>query len=154
MSITGDVIFCDDIRHEISGKAILVGCYGPTMRLGGPTPAMIERLILACRIYIPAKEIPKTAVGLVFFPQSVDEPDVTGDIELPPPLSEEEAKSITKAEERFEPRYVVTFQIELTNFDVEKSGFLRVRAQCDDEYVRLGDLRIVGEDRLEITADQ
>ncbi|MFF8802271.1 MULTISPECIES: DUF6941 family protein [Bacteria] len=142
MPIQGDVIFCDDIRHEITGKAILVGAYGATLRTSGDLPFTIDRLVLACRLYIPAANIPKQAKFLVYYPQSKEAPDFESELNMPEQLSVEKLALIPRAEDRFEPRFQMSFQIELEKIDIEIEGFIRVRAILDDEYVRVGDLRV------------
>ncbi len=143
MTIQGDVIFCDDIRHEITGKALLIGCYGATMNVSGDFPITIDRLMLACRLFLPAAHIPASTKLMVYYPQSSDEPDFEADIPMPPQMSGAELAEVPRAEEKFDPRLQVTFQVELEDMDISSEGFIRVRAQCDDNYIRVGDLRVL-----------
>ncbi len=60
---SGFVTFCDDIRHEVSGKMTLVGVYDGLMMLGGALPITLPQLCAAITFrFLPPTEPTKVAI--------------------------------------------------------------------------------------------
>ncbi len=60
------VLYCDDIRHEITGKTTLVGVYGSVMFVR-EFPAMLPQLCVAVWVMLPFGAPPKSLRIKVLF---------------------------------------------------------------------------------------
>lgn len=49
----GITVFCDDIRHEINGKMMLIGCYSAEMNFNGPAPGVLPTFGALVNVRIP-----------------------------------------------------------------------------------------------------
>ena len=52
------VTYCDDVRHEVSGKTTLVGCYGSEMLINGNFPYSLHKLCTHIVLSLPAEYAP------------------------------------------------------------------------------------------------
>ena len=128
---SGHTIFCDDIRHEVTGKVTFVGSYGSHLYTTS-FPATLPRLCCA----VTYRESPTIggAVAVRVIHDTDGEESVVADIkyEIPPELVRE-----NETTEPFVMREM-KFAIELSPFQVSGPGQLKVRAFRDDDEIRLG----------------
>jgi hypothetical protein len=130
---SGHTIFCDDVRHEVTGKVTFVGTYTNTMIINGTLPTNLPKLCLGIvyreesdsaepvmiKVFMPGKEDDDPAIQVGFEPQA--------DMIAPPTTDE------------FTFREARVF-VEMPNVAIEKEGLIRVRAYRGDDEVRLGAL--------------
>jgi hypothetical protein len=130
---SGHVVFCDDIRYEITGKVTFVGVYGPAMFLT-EMPGILHRI--CCVIYFRiSSEV--TGKALIRIVNEVEEVDTTlSEIEIElgvggdPP--ETNKTRFTMQEARF--------FAEFSNLTISGSGHLKVRVILDEKEYRIGSL--------------
>lgn len=131
----GHVIFCDDIRHEVSGKVTFVGAYSNTMYINGSLPAVL----------------PKLCMGIVYR----EEPDSLEPVKIRASMPSDEG-DILLAEFEFQPQADMIpppsdeftfrearFLFEAPNFIVPHEGKILVRAHRGEDEIRLARLTIV-----------
>lgn len=138
----GHTIFCDDIRHEVSGKVSLIGVYAGVMLLTVDFPIVLPRLALRIH-YSERPDESESPIQIKVFGPS-DDPNVGPIWQAEVPRSQLQA--IPKPPE---PDPAIAEQListilhaELSPFPIAQAGIVRVRAYRDDLEVRLGSLRI------------
>jgi hypothetical protein len=140
----GDTIFCDDVRHEVTGKVTLVGVYGGYMFLMAPFPAKVK---LAMRItYQEHKGESDDPLQLhVYLPDNKDgEPHFKTDVPLDfrkavPFIIEGDDENTA---EELDQVVSVVFHLEMNELNLPKPGRIRVRMVRGDTVVRLGSLTV------------
>lgn len=132
---SGHTIFCDDIRHETTGKVTFVGTYGAHLYIAN-VPSVIPRICCAVTYREAPDAVGKVVIRVIH--ENDDEEQVIGQIEyeiapgdMPEPDSSE---PFTMREGRF--------FFEFSPFTVPGPGTLKVRAFRDDNEIRLGALAI------------
>ncbi|MFK4075182.1 DUF6941 family protein [Ectopseudomonas khazarica] len=115
-------VFCDDVRHEVGGKATYVGIYGGTMFVNS-FPAEIPKLYLVATISVPIEQNLKNA-KLVILQDST----TAAEIEVPPTpeVTEEELN-----DEVF--GYSATYIICFSPLKASEESKIRVFLQEDGE---------------------
>jgi hypothetical protein len=136
----GFVIFCDDIRHEVSGKETIVGKYSNELTVFGVSPVVLPKICMLICLRVDPHSRP--CEGQVRITRSDTEtPLASFDFDFPSPeefpirLTDE-----TESESKIYDEAVVTATI--GNLAVEKAFRLKVRAFIGEDEVRLGSLRI------------
>jgi hypothetical protein len=130
----GYTIFCDDIRHEVSGKETLVGTYTNVMYVKGAPPFKLPKVCMAV-VFIEETDSLEPVTIKVFFPGDDDDApsafmEYQPQPELIPPPSEE-----------FQMREA-RMLLELPNAEIKQFGRFRVRAYRGDDEIRLGTLLV------------
>lgn len=139
----GYTIFCDDIRHEISGKVTLVGCYTSHLYFTGEFPLKLARFGLQMNLVWPTDNPFDNCKLLVFLPGEFKEPVFTAEIlsqeaELPPPPSADDLPDDDGKGRVMRFGFHTMFE----NLEIEKAGLIRVRALVDGATIRAGTLRV------------
>jgi hypothetical protein len=131
----GYVVFCDDVRYEISGKQTYVGVYG-THLLIESFPALLQKL--HCVITYRESMAWHGDVSIKIFHTVDDEDTVLTQIEFPVPPAEHIEND---AGQLFLMREM-KFNAEIALLNVDRPSSLRVRAFRDGQEIRLGALMI------------
>jgi hypothetical protein len=141
---SGHTIFCDDIRHEITGKITYVGTYG-THLFTPQFPVTIPKLCCAITFREEPTSLDKVTIKIL---QEIDKnetllSELTYDIpsNLPPFVATGDSAPFVAREAKF--------YVEMGNIVFEGVGKLKVRAFRGDDEIRLGALQIEGADVLE-----
>ncbi len=117
----GYTIFCDDIRHEVSGKTTLVGVYRGQLKVLGALPAAIPRLVLSIHYFEKSDEVDVPLELRVSLPG--DAPDSPSQrLQIPPRVYPEVAP--LPGEDR---RAAMNFEIQFTPLVIKETGSIRVR---------------------------
>ncbi len=136
----GYVIFCDDVRHEMSGKVTLVGMYHANMTIFGEAPATIAQMFIATSLRVDPVELPVDGRINIFDPDA-ERPIFETDFHIPA-----EAMTINPYPfpiDEGSVRYTeIVLYIPLRNVTVSKDTRLKVRAIIGDDEIRLGTLAI------------
>lgn len=132
---SGHTIFCDDIRHETTGKVTYVGSYGTHMFVQS-VPAIIPKICCAVTFREAMDSFGKVTIRAI---QEIgDEETVLAQLEYeinPGDVPE------TPSDEPFMMREG-RFFFEMSPFAIGGPGKLKVRAFRDDIEIRLGALII------------
>lgn len=136
----GFVIFCDDIRHEISGKETIVGKYSNELTVFGASPVVISQICLLVCLRIDPHARPCN--GQIKITRSDTElPLASFDFNFPSPKEFPiRPTDETEAESKIFDEAIVFATI--GNIVVEKAFRLKVRAFIGQDEIRLGSLRI------------
>jgi hypothetical protein len=143
----GSTIFCDEIRHEISGKAIFIGVYTQVMVVNAfpvtlPTFSFFVRY--AQRKDLAKEEAPKIKI---FLPgDAEDKPSIEGEL---PYLKSDPNHPLLKSMESIlspgDPLYLnLVGQFSFAPLVIKQPGAIRVRAVRGDELIRIGALAVLG----------
>ena len=138
---SGFVIFCDDIRHEISGKSTYVGVYSGQMVLTGNLPVTLPQLYAAITFRVsPPSEIIKPVIKVHMSGQ--DEALFEWNAEIEPVINQQD--NIAPIENSDS---ITVMQIGITagfqGLIISEPCQIRVRAYIGDDEYRLGILQIV-----------
>ena len=138
----GFAIFCDDIRHEVTGKTTLVGAYNNQLIVTGSLPVTLPQLCAAITLrLLPPKERIKPIVKI--FRSDELEPLFVFEADIEPV----EAQLIPAPSPHLEPDSVTFMQMGITaqiqGLVINEPCALKVRAFIGDDEVRLGSLQIV-----------
>jgi len=146
------VIFADDIRQEVNGKATFVGTYGTELHASGPGPHMLPQLCALIVYRDNAENLPEELSLKVLLLASEDTVlwDTTVNMReamvgVPEPSDVySDAHSTAFAELRYAPRFIP--------FVFDEDCVLSVRANVRGEEIRLGSLTILLSDQDETNA--
>lgn len=138
---SGFVIFCDDIRHEINGKATYVGVYSGQLIIGGDLPITLPQLHAAITFRVaPPSEIIKPIIRMNITGQ--DEALFEWKAEIAPVVNQQD--NIVSSENSDS---ITIMQMGITaglqSLVIRESCEIRVRAYIGDDEYRLGALQIV-----------
>lgn len=141
---SGFVTFCDDIRHEVTGKMTLVGVYNGQMIVGGTLPITLPQICAVITFrFLPPSEPMKLAIKV--FMSGQDEPLFMMETEINPAEAETAVTEVVPSED--DPhkitfaRMVITPQIQ--GLMITEACTLKVRAYIGDDEIRLGALPII-----------
>ena len=141
----GSAIFCDDIRHEVSGKVSLIGIYSGSMILhGGDFPFLIPKFGMVF-IYFEKHEAAQASplILKIWFPgDEADKPSI--EAELPIEEIRKKAQAERSKDTPLKGEFVrLDTHMVLTSVILKEEGRVVARAYRDGgEEVRLGTLRI------------
>ena len=116
---TLQTIFCDDIRHETSGKLTLVGVYSDSLVVS-TLPATLPRLCLVARLLSPMNEAPSSVKLRIFRGEELLQEVVANEIAQP------SRKKTVSAQVQ-----IVQFLVEFPAFEIATPCLLRVHAEVD-----------------------
>jgi hypothetical protein len=147
----GVTIFCDDIRHEVGGKATYVGCYPDLWHVAASHfPITLPQLCLAVTYVVPASW-PKGQLQInVFLPGDRPENPTAkpifdiGDYEVPAGIELDADDMLVKK---------LTTYIVLSHAKILKPGSIKVRAVSAGVVTKLGVLEVVTKQERVVKAD-
>lgn len=132
----GITLFCDDIRNEVDGKVTYVGVYnGGSMIFASPFPAQIPKLGIAITLALAPEEETDYSFE-VYMP---------GDLEGSPsisfvsPLEKSDAPKDVAVNDH---RFAIKVQGVFSPVVIQKEGYIEVRAVRNNEYLRVGRLKV------------
>ena len=138
----GYTIFCDDIRHEVTGKTTLVGVYNNQMIVTGSLPVALPQICAAITLRLLQPEKPIKATVKIF---RSDEPEPLFVFEAD--IEPVETQLIPAPSPHLEPNSITFMQMGITaqlqGLVINEPCALKVRAFIGDDEVRLGSLQIV-----------
>ncbi|MDA9493325.1 DUF6941 family protein [Bradyrhizobium sp. CCBAU 11361] len=148
--IYGQVVFCDDVRQESTGKFIYIGVYNSNLMIvNGGFPATLTRLSFAISVF-QKREIFKPQFKIrIFVP---GDPDDVASIEaeigegIQHPMMAEidktaDALGLPKGEGI--RNYIHMFSVmPFDNFQLKSTGYVKVQAEIDGKRYRLGALAV------------
>ena len=120
-------LFCDDIRHETSGKLTLVGVYSDAL-IVPELPATLPRLCLVARLIAPLAQPPRSVTLRVFKDDQLVQEVAARKEDLADMLR---AAAHYPAQTRSERVQIVQFLVEFSPFQLDRPGLLRVHAETD-----------------------
>lgn len=141
---SGYVIFCDDIRHEVTGKTTFVGAYSVVMFINGTLPTVLPRICLAIA-YREEQDSLEDVTIKVFFPGDEDE-SPTASFDLKP-----QADMIPPPTDEFMMREYRLY-LDLPGITLKQEGRIKVRAYRGDAEIRLGSLTVAINPELDMGA--
>ncbi|WP_432814108.1 hypothetical protein [Sphingorhabdus sp.] len=136
----GFVTFCDDIRHEVTGKMTLVGTYQSQINVMGSSPVVLAQLCALIDFRFKADSLPMSPKIFVFRSDEV-EPifSMEGHIPANEETLFEDISDIEGGSVRFHQMIVPVL---LHGIAVTESFRLKVRAFVGDDEIRLGSLKV------------
>ena len=140
---SGITIFCDDIRHEVTGKLSLIGVYES---IASGTPIVIPQLCMITKVRLKQSELPFLLSLKIIFEDEEFSEEIIQEMELNIPAVD--AELLTSQDVIFSDKEGITYaqfqtQTSLINFPVSKSGRIKVRMFDGDNQIALGALRIL-----------
>lgn len=116
---TLQTIFCDDIRHETSGKLTLVGVYSDSLVVS-TLPATLPRLCLVARLLSPRNEALSAVKLRIFKGEALFQELVANEIAQPSRKTTDNTQV-----------QIVQFLVEFPSFEIATPCVLRVHAEVD-----------------------
>ncbi len=139
---SGYVTFCDDIRHEITGKQIFVGVYNGQLLIAGELPAVIPQICANIELKLKQTNEP-FSVNIKIWKSDVSEPLYSFEADFDP----SEAPSDKVVEGATDPdslRFIkLGFNAQVQNIVITNPCALKVRAYHGNDEIRLGALQIL-----------
>lgn len=141
---SGFVTFCDDIRHEVTGKTTLVGVYSGQMVVGGTLPITLPQICAVITVrFLPPSEPIKSVIKI--FMSGQDEPLFMMETDITPTQAATAVAKVARAED--DPERVSFVQIVITpqiqGLVISEASTLKVRAYIGEDEIRLGTLPIM-----------
>jgi hypothetical protein len=138
--IRGYTIFCDDIRHEVSGKVTYVGVYnGVIAPENGELPIVLPKLCVSTTINWYEDELPAPPMTLKIFGPGSDEALSQVEFQFP-----DSADVIWLPGEKSKDAFIsISLQAAFTGITFRKQGALKVRAYGGGQEFKLGSLMVV-----------
>lgn len=141
---SGFVTFCDDIRHEVTGKTTLVGVYSGQMVVGGTLPITLPQICAVITVrFLPPSEPIKPVIKI--FMSGQDEPLFMMETDITPTQAATAVAKVARAED--DPERVSFVQIVITpqiqGLVISEASTLKVRAYIGEDEIRLGTLPIM-----------
>lgn len=136
----GFVTFCDDIRHEITGKMTLVGVYHGQINVLGSAPVVLSQICALIDFRFIPESVPINPI-IKIYRSDQEEPIIENKIEISAVEARlfEELPKIDEGSVRF---HQIVIPIQLQGLAVNDSFRLKVRAFVDDDEIRMGSLQI------------
>lgn len=134
---TGHTLFCDDIRMEASGKAILVGLYSGHMFMFGEFPLVLPKLCFRISYSERPGESSDPIQIRIYFPgDSTETPTFSTEIKREQIVASGPMPDFPDSDTLIS----TILQFELAPATIKQAGPIRVRAYRGDTEVRLGSL--------------
>lgn len=143
---SGTTIFCDDVRHETTGKTSLIGVYQDGMSIISSVPIFIPQLCMITKVRLNQSELPFLLSLKIIFEDEQFEEEIIQETKLNIPAVD---KNLQESQDTVfsdkEGINYIQFQTEtrLGNFPVAKSGRIKVRMFDGDNQIALGALRLL-----------
>jgi hypothetical protein len=136
----GFAIFCDDVRHEASGKVTLVGMYHANMTIFGKAPATIAQMFVAVSVRVDPGKLPVDGMISIVDPDA-KQPIFETDFHIPADAANINPYPFQVDEGSVRYTEMVLY-VPLRNLTVSKDSRLKVRAIIGADELRLGTLAI------------
>ncbi len=130
-----EVIYCDDVRDERSGKRIYVGVYKATMFVP-EFPALLPKFCVVLTLQYSADRAPDKLRFLVLRDDELIAEKTLPDGEPKKPFLNKEAEGMDG------PLCNATIQFDFSPFEVAGPCTIKVRAEVDGTMIRTSGLRI------------
>lgn len=133
---SGHVIFCDDIRHEVTGKVTFVGTYTNFMYINGSLPIALSKFCMGI-VYRDERDSLENVTIKIFMPGDKEdgpsaEYHITPQADMVPPPATSDEFVFREYRMFFEaPGAIIT-----------EEGRIRVRAYKGDDVIRLATLTV------------
>ncbi len=133
-----ETLFCDDIRHEISGKLSYIGVYSGGLFV--PTfPVTLPKLCLSVKIVTPAEELLRSLSLRVLKDEETLQEIALDEKQLA--AASESAEEMTE-EQKKERVHVAQFVLVFSPIQFEEPCILRIRVQTEDSELRGVSLKV------------
>ena len=143
---SGHTFFCDDLRHEVTGKVTFVGVYGSAMFVG-QLPLTLPKLCCVVTYRESPEATGQVSIRVLYETEGSDDRlisdatyEVPAELELPP-------------SEKFVMREARLY-VELSPLEIKTEGVLKVRAYRDEDEIRIGALKIALHEAMEDTPSE
>lgn len=136
MSIQGHILFCDDIRREVSRKHTYVGVYTGDMTVQRELPYTLPQLCMVIDLVFEHEPVPKEIHMTFTFPGGEETSGVV-DVGLDPKDLKEAESESGKVK-----RFTVNQQIVFEGALISQEGALNVTAQVEDNVIEVGKLEV------------
>jgi hypothetical protein len=142
-SAYGDTIFCDDIRHEVGGKASYIGVYRTNLYINGTFPFTLPLFGFGVSYYQRATDYVAPTKILIFFPGETEEGSASIVAEIDPNwLKSAELLAKENGASNPEGRIVLVANLHFGAIAIKEPGLLRVRVDRGNDLIKLGALKI------------
>ncbi|GAB6969675.1 DUF6941 family protein [Methylobacterium phyllosphaerae] len=138
----GNVIYCDDVRVENTGKLILVGVYNTDMVVNARPPASLAQIQLVVRIRTSIEYAGDSLKTKIYLPTDHDSPSIIQSSTIPNAPPPEILGSMIRAYPDAPITMNMSFNVKIANVIVEEDSFIKVEVECKGETARLNQLRI------------
>ena len=132
-------LYCDDLRHEMSGKTTIVGVYGSEL-IVAELPAVLPAFFIVTHVWTPRDKPFRKLVFRVLFDADVMSEEEFNFEELSKAMGSDSPNS--EGEGGNGVRRSLRRILRLSPFLVEKQGMLRVRIETEDGEMRTSALRL------------
>lgn len=144
MTISGTVIFCDDIREEVGGKLSLMGCYRGEIIFDGEPPIIMAKFCTAIHIKMPLnEEIPELKLTIENVEKGLP-PLAEMNLEAGP-MNGARLQELKRTEsENSDSKYLMlALTTVLSPVQFSQPGRITVKIEGNGEQVSIGSIRVV-----------
>lgn len=136
----GSVVFCDDIREEVSGKVTLVGCYGADLVVGGEVPAILPKLCMSCRIIFDPFDGEKILTLIIALPgETLESANIKNDV--PVSIASLGSAGNGPSDPNY-PRYMALINVIGGPITLNSEGIIQVFIVLDGVTTRIGVVKV------------
>jgi hypothetical protein len=138
---SGYVIFCDDIRHEVSGKTTQVGVYNGQLILAGTLPATIPQVcaVISLRIAPPRQSV---SPSIKIFQTGVEDPLFEFEVTIEAIIEDQFLSPDERKNDEFKFMQL-SVNAPLQGLIITEPCQIQVRAFIGDDEIRLAALQIL-----------
>ena len=145
---SGFTVYCDDIRHEVSGKITLVGAYAGEITIFGEAPLILPQLkaLVVCRF--PPEAHPTDVKLRVIYTREGEEDLVLLNSHINVDAgAENPGRATTSNELNNKPHSLNISQfrtlVSLNAIHVRAAGYFKTRMLMGEDEIRLGALKVI-----------
>lgn len=143
----GYTIFCDDVRHEVSGKFTFVGVYQAEMIVSGTLPAQLPKFVLCINYREKPGESTENVQLQIYMPEdSSDSPSMKLDVPVEH-FRQAATEPLNLIDAESSPIISGQFIVEIVPLKIKKEGHIKVRALRGEAKYALGALLIKASQR-------
>jgi hypothetical protein len=147
----GFVVFCDDVRHEITGKDTVVGAYGPQMMFRVQPPVSIPQLSVITWYRFAAENAPSSVEFRLVYETEGGETTTLDSATID--LSDRDFHQVPS---NFVDKHALSYSevrnlAHVRNLTFTQAGRLKSRIYFDDNELRVGTLGVSFQDAVGIT---
>lgn len=142
MTAYGMTIFCDDIRTEVGNKTTFVGVYRAVLVIPQQFPAVLPKFAMLIMYREAAGTFQDDVTIRVYLPGDSDE---VPSFEAVIPFSHLRANSVRPVDMPSDGIWThsVDVPVILSPLILKEAGWIRVRAICGENVIRLGALNVI-----------